>query len=74
MSKLLIAVGFVFVNFYIYALLASAEHIPARENFDSFPRGVGTWKCVEFGDIEAELLERLGATDWLICNYSDRER
>jgi EpsI family protein len=74
MSKLLIAVGFVFLNFYIYALLASAEHIPEREDFDHFPKRVGTWECGEFGDIEADVLDRLGATDWLICLYDDRER
>ena len=43
MSKLVIALVFLGLNFYIYQFMASDEVIPTREAFDTFPLQVADW-------------------------------
>ena len=69
MSKILVAIGFVALNFYIYEHLASSEHIPDRRTFEHFPLAIDEWVCAENGTMEQDVLTNLGVTDYLICNY-----
>lgn len=67
----LAALAFLAVNFYIYNYLATSESIPERESFESFPLEIEDWQCNEPQAMDSDVLENLGATDYLICNYTD---
>lgn len=69
MTRILVAVAFLAANFYIYNHLATREFIPERESFDSFPLEIDEWQCRESQDMSASVIDNLGATDYLICNY-----
>ena len=43
--KLLVALAFLALNFYVYHFLARVAEIPAREAFESFPMSLGDWRC-----------------------------
>lgn len=60
---------FLALNYYTYHHLASAEVIPEREVFESFPEEIGDWRCVERERMDQEIIRELGATDYLICNF-----
>ncbi len=67
--KLLVALTFLALNFYVYHFLAQAAEIPARDAFESFPMAFGDWRCDEKEVITADILENLGATDYLVCSF-----
>ncbi len=69
MIKLLVAVGFLALNAYIYHWMARESVIPPRESFASFPMVFDDWRCAEREYISADVLRNLGATDYLICDY-----
>ena len=69
MIKLLIAIGFLALNAYTYYFLAREAVIPPRESFLSFPNRLGSWHCRQRMGIEAEVIENLGVTDILLCDY-----
>lgn len=69
MSKLVIALAFLGLNFYIYQFMASDEVIPPRETFDTFPLEVAEWRCPELREMDPKALQFLGASDYVICTY-----
>lgn len=69
MIRIFVALAFVGANFYIYNHLATSEIIPERERFANFPLEIEEWRCGETQEMTPEVLENLGATDYLICNY-----
>lgn len=69
MTKTLVAVAFVVLNFYIYHYLANDAVYPERKSFESFPRELGGWACVEPHVISDEIQENLGVTDFLACLF-----
>jgi EpsI family protein len=69
MIKMVIAVMFLGLNFYIYQFMASDEVIPDRNQFDSFPTTIGDWHCAGLQEMDPDALKFLGATDYVICNY-----
>ena len=69
MIKAFIALVFLAVNFYIYHFLATTEIHPARTSFDAFPRHVGSWTCPQRDRMEQKVIDNLGVTDYLICEY-----
>ena len=69
MSKALVALGFLALNFYIYQFFATAEVIPPHESFATFPMQLGGWSCPEHVKMDDKTLENLGASDYLICDY-----
>jgi EpsI family protein len=74
MTKLLVAFAFLAVNFYTYHFLASEAVIPPRERFESFPLEFkGGWKCAEPDLIQDSVVENLGVTDYLLCNFRNSE-
>ena len=75
MTKLLAALGFLALNFYIYNFFASEAVYPEREEFAAFPLELdGGWVCAEAGGITDEVRKELGVTDFLLCDYRDAER
>ncbi len=42
--KLLVALAFLALNFYVYNFMAHAAQIPPREAFESFPMTLGDWR------------------------------
>lgn len=71
MTRLAVAIAFLGLNFYIYHYLARQAVIPPRTTFASFPMEIGDWRCDEKLSLEPAILENLGATDYLICDYHD---
>ena len=67
--KLLVALAFLALNFYVYHFMARAAEIPPREAFESFPMTLGDWHCGQKETIPANILENLGATDYLVCDF-----
>ncbi len=73
MSKLIVALLFVGLNLYVYRYFASEDFIPEREMFTSFPMQVDDWQCTDAETMSDDILRRLGVTDYLLCNFRDRE-
>lgn len=71
--KLLAALAFVGLNFYTFHHLATEDVIPPRTSFESFPDRVGDWQCDERATLDKEIIDNLGVTDYLLCNYRDAE-
>ena len=53
--KLLVALAFLALNFYVYNFMARAAQIPPREAFESFPMTLGDWRCREQQSIPANI-------------------
>jgi EpsI family protein len=70
MIKLLVAIGFLALNFYTDHYLARRSVLPERTSFESFPLDLEDWHCAGKQTIEPETLRQLGATDYLICDYT----
>lgn len=73
MSKLAVALLFVGLNFYIYRYFASEDYIPSRESFSGFPLSVDRWQCEGSEEMGDDILERLGVTDYMLCNFVKSE-
>ncbi len=69
MTKFIVALAFVGLNFYAYHFMAREAVIPDRESFSFFPRQLGSWRCVEQSKLEDDVLGNLGVTDYLLCRY-----
>ncbi|MBW2275640.1 MAG: EpsI family protein [Deltaproteobacteria bacterium] len=69
MTKTVVAILFVGLNFYIYHYLATEEVIPERVRFDEFPLEIGEWRCQGVEHMTEEVIANLGATDDIICSY-----
>jgi EpsI family protein len=69
MSKLVAAIAFLALNFYIYHFMARQAVVPPRETFATFPLQIEDWRCGKNQPLEPAVLENLGATDTLICDY-----
>ena len=70
MSKVIVAVAFLGLNFYIYHYMARSFVIPPRDSsFASFPLKIDDWRCAKNEPLDPAIKENLGATDTLICNY-----
>jgi EpsI family protein len=70
MTKTLVAVAFVVLNFYTYNFLATNPVYPERADFETFPLELGEWSCYEPQEIGDDIQANLGVTDYLICRYS----
>jgi len=73
MSKSVVALAFLALNFYIYNWFASVEVVPPRESFASFPLQLGNWTCPRREQMDEATLKNLGASDYLICDYQRRD-
>jgi EpsI family protein len=71
MTKLVVALAFLGLNFYAFHFLASEEVIPPRERFEDFPLEVGEWRCAEQQEMDEKSLRILGASDYLLCTYHE---
>jgi len=71
--RVLVALGFVGLYFYVYHFMASEAVRPERRTFDEFPLQLGTWECAEAGEMEAEVEANLGVTDYLFCDWRRRK-
>jgi EpsI family protein len=74
MIRLAIALAILGADFYVYHYLARQAVIPERPTFASWPLEIDEWKCPAKQSIEPAVLENLGATDYLICDYSEIDK
>jgi EpsI family protein len=70
MTKLIVALAFLGLNFYIYHYLATDQVKPARMRFEFFPDQLGDWECFDREEIAAKTIDNLGVTDYLLCNFT----
>jgi EpsI family protein len=70
--KLVVALLFLGLNFYIYHYLATEEVFPPRVSFSQFPLELGAWNCRSRERMDARVEATLRVTDYLVCNYSRR--
>jgi EpsI family protein len=74
-TKLIAALGFLALNFYVYNFLASDAVYPERKTFDQFPNELEeAWTCRRTDDMNEDVRAVLGVTDWLTCNFVNPER
>jgi EpsI family protein len=69
--KLVAAVFFLALNAYTYHYFATDEVIPERHSLADFPNDLGAWHCRNRERIEDEIMDVLGATDYLVCGYEN---
>lgn len=69
MSKLIVAIGFLTLNFYVYHFMARQAVVPSRDRLAMFPLELEDWRCRRNEPLEPAVLKNLGATDTLVCNY-----
>jgi EpsI family protein len=69
MTKFVVAFGFLALNFYIYHFIARDAVIPPRATFESFPLELGEWACPERQEMTERVVNNLGVTDYLVCEY-----
>ncbi len=67
--KLIAAIAFIGLNFYTFNYLATEDVVPPRESFASFPDEMGEWRCDGRAVLEEDVIENLGVTDYLLCDY-----
>jgi EpsI family protein len=74
-TKLAVAVAFLALNFYTYHFLATQAVTPPRTPFSEFPLEPGDgWVCPQREGMEQQVLDNLGVTDFLLCNFGNPER
>jgi EpsI family protein len=69
MTKLIVAVTFLTLNFYTYYYLASEPVIPPRQSFAEFPLELDGWHCDASVRMEEQIRLGLGVTDYLLCDF-----
>jgi len=69
MIKLVVTIGFLLLNAYVYHVMARNPFIPERESFAEFPMRLGEWACPDAQTISDDILANLGATDYLACVF-----
>jgi len=75
MTKLIVALTFLGLNFYTYYFFARDAVFPPRETFASFPEDLGDgWRCHETGEMDERVITNLGVTDYLLCTYVNDEQ
>jgi EpsI family protein len=72
--KLAVAALFLALNAYTYHYFATEEVIPVRRSLEEFPLQLGEWHCANREKIAADVMEVLGATDYLTCGYQKEGR
>jgi EpsI family protein len=73
MLKSLVVLGFLAVNFYVYHGFARVQVMPPRTEFATFPLQLGAWSCPRRDVMDKGTLANLGASDYLICDFSRAE-
>lgn len=71
MSKLAVALAFLGLQVYVFRFLANEEVIPPRRDFASFPLQVEAWRCPGRDEMDARTLRILGASDYLLCDWTE---
>ena len=75
MTKLIVALAFLGLNFYTYGFLAREVVKPPRSSFAEFPlEPGGGWTCRQPQDMDDDIKQNLGVTDFLLCRFGNRER
>ncbi|MEM9173929.1 MAG: exosortase C-terminal domain/associated protein EpsI [Myxococcota bacterium] len=73
-AKIAAAFVFLVLNGYVYWYLGSAEVIPNRAEFSLFPDRLEDWRCVERESIDQKTIDNLMVTDYISCNFVNREQ
>jgi EpsI family protein len=71
--KLAAALFFLGLNAYTYHYFATDEVIPVRKVLAEFPNDLGAWHCAHRERIDDEVMDVLGASDYLVCGYQNAE-
>ncbi|MAJ59746.1 MAG: EpsI family protein [bacterium TMED88] len=72
-SRFIIALLFVGLNLYVYRYFATEDYKPPRENFAEFPLQIESWECRQSQEMTENVLDRLGVTDYLLCDFRNTE-
>ena len=72
-ARLAVALLFIGFNLYVFRYFASDDVMPPRESFASFPLELGSWQCRESREMSENILDRLGVTDYLLCDFQSQE-
>lgn len=70
-AKIAAAVCLLLMNFYAYHYFANEDIVPPRALFEAFPDEFGDWRCDRRETMDDEIVQNLGVTDYIICNYHD---
>ena len=67
--RFIIALLFIGLNLYVFRYFATEDYRPPRENFSEFPLQIDSWQCRESQEMTEDVLDRLGVTDYLLCDF-----
>jgi EpsI family protein len=70
-AKIAAALFFIALNFYAYNNFANEDIVPPRVLFEEFPDQIGTWRCGHRESMDEDIINNLGVTDYIICNFYD---
>lgn len=73
MTRIAAAFAFVALNAFVYSYLGTREVVPPRETFAAFPRDLAAWSCARPLEMEQEVHDVLGVTDYLLCDFAPRD-
>ena len=71
--RFIIALLFIGLNLYVYRYFATEDYTPPRDNFAQFPLQLDSWQCRETQEMTENVLDRLGVTDYLLCDFQSAE-
>lgn len=69
MTKIAVAIGVLALNAYVFYFSGMNEETPPRRSFAEFPLELEGWSCGERQEMEPKIEQRLGVTDYLVCNF-----
>jgi EpsI family protein len=68
-----IAASVLGLNTYVFYFMGANETLPPRRSFDAFPRELNGWTCPERLSMEDKIEQRLGVSDYWLCDYVNPE-
>ena len=72
-ARIVAALAFIGLNFYVFNYMGRDVVIPPRDSFTAFPDTLGGYACTQREKLEEKIIDRLGVTDYIVCNYVDEE-
>lgn len=72
-SRIAVALFFIGLNFYVFRYFATTDFIPERQTFETFPLAFQDWRCAEPGELLPAVIDNLGVTDYLICDFHNAQ-
>lgn len=71
--KLVAALVFIGLNFYVFNFMGRDITIPPRDSFTQYPDSFGDYACQTRYSMGEDIIDVLGVTDYIACDFVDAE-